>query len=329
MQDEQIAIIGGSGFVGSRLTQYFQESKTNFQIYDLNCDGENSHFLDLNQTSSFSVLEGSTCIINLAAEHRDDVRPISKYDEVNVEGSRRICNAARKYQINKILFTSSVAIYGFAPPGTDESGEPNYFNDYGRTKWLAEKVYKEWYDEDPINRSLIIIRPTVIFGENNRGNVYNLFNQIHKKRFVMIGDGKNVKSMAYVGNVAAFISYCIKNIQEFEVFNYVDSPDLDMNSLIKIVRKKLFNKANVGLRLPLILGRILGTFFSIISKISGLSFPISSIRVKKFVSTTQFDASKAHQSGFIAPYSLSEGVENTLTNDFLSKEKPKKIFYSE
>jgi len=56
----------------------------------------------------------------------------------------------------------------------DESGEPNYFNDYGRTKYLAEQVYKEWQAEDPENRSLVIVRPTVIFGEGNRGNVYNL-----------------------------------------------------------------------------------------------------------------------------------------------------------
>ena len=48
-------------------------------------------------------------------------------------------------------------------------GESNYFNDYGRTKYLAEQVYKAWQAEDPESRTLVIVRPTVIFGEGNRG----------------------------------------------------------------------------------------------------------------------------------------------------------------
>ena len=77
--------------------------------------------------------------------------------------------------VKNLIFTSSVAIYGFAPADTDESGEPNYFNDYGRTKYMAEQIYKEWQLEDPDNRTLVIVRPTVIFGEGNRGNVFLIF----------------------------------------------------------------------------------------------------------------------------------------------------------
>ena len=42
-----------------------------------------------------------------------------------------------------------------------------FFNDYGRTKYFAEKVYRKWHEEDPQNRKLVIIRPTVVFGEGN------------------------------------------------------------------------------------------------------------------------------------------------------------------
>ena len=86
----------------------------------------------------------------------------------DVEGSKNICNLAREKNVKKIIFASSVAIYGFAKPNTDENGEINYFNDYGRTKFEAEKVYREWYEENPKERTLIIIRPTVIFGKGNR-----------------------------------------------------------------------------------------------------------------------------------------------------------------
>jgi GlcNAc-P-P-Und epimerase len=47
---------------------------------------------------------------------------------------------------------------------------------------------------DPRSRNLIIVRPTVIFGEANHGNVYNLLKQIASGKFIMFGDGKNRKS---------------------------------------------------------------------------------------------------------------------------------------
>ena len=54
------------------------------------------------------------------------------------------------------------------------------------------------------DKSLIIVRPTVIFGEGNRGNVFNLLNQIASGKFFMVGKGENKKSMAYIHNIVAF-----------------------------------------------------------------------------------------------------------------------------
>jgi hypothetical protein len=54
-----------------------------------------------------------------------------------------------------------------------------------------------------------------------------------------------------------------------------------------------------------------GYGFDVLSKVTGKKFPVSAVRVKKFCATTQFDATQAHSSGFIAPYTLSEGLHNT------------------
>mgnify|MGYP000671926814 FL=1 len=227
-----------------------------------------------------------------------------------------------------IIFTSSVAIYGFAPADTDESGEPNYFNDYGRTKYLAEQVYKEWQTEDPDNRTLLIVRPTVIFGEGNRGNVYNLLKQIAAGRFVMFGNGKNRKSMAYVENVAAFLEYSLSFKPGLHIYNYIDKPDFDMNTLVSEARKTLFGKNDVGLRLPALLGMGIGYFADFVAKVTGKTLPVSSIRVKKFMGTTQF-ASSVSETGFIPPVSLEEGLARTLRYEFLEDNSDKRTFETE
>jgi len=136
-----IKIIGGSGFIGTRLSKRLNLSKKEFGIVDKAMSKSFSSIcsiLDVRDTESLSkVLESDDIIINLAVEHRDDVTPKTLYDDVNVQGARNVCEVAEAKGISTIIFTSSVAVYVFAPIGTKEDGEINYFKDYGRTKFLA------------------------------------------------------------------------------------------------------------------------------------------------------------------------------------------------
>ncbi|MDA8808832.1 NAD-dependent epimerase/dehydratase family protein [Gammaproteobacteria bacterium] len=325
-----VGIIGGAGFVGSRLKALFKKGGAASNSYDIDLSNklDPSIYLDVEDMGALDQLANVSTVINLAAVHRDDVRPLSRYDDVNVQGAVNLCNAARKHSIEKVIFTSSVAIYGFAPENTDESGQASYFNDYGRTKYLAEQVYKEWQAEDPENRTLVIVRPTVIFGEGNRGNVYNLLRQIASRRFVMFGDGTNRKSMAYVENVAAFIEYSLSFKPGLHIYNYIDKPDFDMNTLISGARKTLFGKTNVGLRLPGFVGIALGYVADLAAMIIRKPLPVSSIRVKKFMGTTQF-ASSVSDTGFVAPVSLEEGLGRTLRYEFMEDNSDKRTFETE
>lgn len=329
-----LTIIGGSGFIGSRLCALLEKANIEFTIIDKNP----SHFYpdkvikaDIRDFSALqAAIKPCDCIINLAAEHRDDVTPKSLYDEVNVEGSRNIIKVCREKNIQHIIFTSSVAVYGFAPPNTNEQGAINYFNDYGRTKWEAEEVYRSWYNEAPGVRTLTIIRPTVVFGERNRGNVYNLLHQIAKGFFPMVGKGTNVKSMAYVENVAAFILYMAQHSKGYSLFNYVDKPDFSMNELVCLVKETMGKKPTTGFHWPYWLGYTGGLAFDMLSKILKKKLPISSIRVKKFCATTQFNTSVLTATSFIPPVSLQEGLRRTIQFEFINKTNPNEVlFYSE
>jgi len=240
------------------------------------------------------------------------------YYDVNVQGTKNVLEAMGKNKIHRIVFTSSVAVYGLDKDNPNEEHPVDPFNDYGKSKWQAEEILREWYNEKPDERHLTIIRPTVVFGENNRGNVFNLLKQIASGKFMMVGNGQNKKSMAYVGNVAAFIDYCSNNMHGYQLYIYVDKPDLNMNDLVKQVGKSLNNKIP-AMRLPKWVGMLGGYGFDILAMVTRKSYSVSSVRVKKFCATTQFDSSKAHSSGFKAPFNLSEGLDRTLKHEFLEK----------
>lgn len=328
-----IAIIGGSGFIGTRLTKRLLEAGYNVKVIDKARSETYPHLwvkADVREgVTLMSALEGCDVIYNLAAEHRDDVTPRSLYDEVNVKGAKNVCEAAEKLGIKRIIFTSTVAVYGFTEKETDESGELKPFNDYGRTKLEAERVYQAWQGADS-ERSLVIIRPTVVFGEGNRGNVYNILNLIANNHFVMVGSGKNVKSMAYVENVAALLEYALNLGSGFHLFNAVDKPDFDMDTLVSFVKKEMGKNKKIGLRIPYVIGYTGGLLFDMIAKLTNRKFPISAIRIKKFCSNTQFTSSRIKEIDFIPPFTLEEGLKRTINYEFLNTSREEGVvFYTE
>lgn len=324
-------LIGASGFVGTRLIG--QIGSANCQNIDKNPSAKYPEITTIQNILENGLIDSipstTQTIVLLAAEHRDDVSPTSRYYDVNVDGARKVLETMDQKGIQNIVFTSSVAVYGLNKKNPDESHPVDPFNHYGKSKWQAEEVLREWHQKDPQNRSLTIIRPTVIFGERNRGNVYNLLKQIASGKFMMVGNGLNKKSMAYVGNIVAFIQYCIETQKPgYRLFNYIDKPDQNMNELVLQVEKSL-NKKLPAVRLPYWLGYMGGMCFDLLAKVTGKKFSVSAVRVKKFCATTQFDATAAHHSGFKAPFTLSEGLHRTLHYEFIDLEKDHIIFESE
>lgn len=333
MINRLITIIGGSGFIGTRLcSRLSSERGRNFLIVDKNESASYPHHFCRADVRSLEELTNAinkdSIVINLAAEHRDDVYPLTLYEEVNVQGARNICSVAISKNVNTIIFTSSVAVYGFAPKGTNELGRIAPFNDYGRTKWMAEQIYLDWQAGDPNKRALVIIRPTVVFGEANRGNVFNLFKQIASKRFIMVGNGLNCKSLAYVENVAAFLDFVTTFSPGVHIFNYVDKPDFTMNEFVSLVKEKLGMPNVIGLRIPRQIGILVGGFIDFLSRITCKKYLISAIRVKKFTADSTYE-SAVSLTGFKAPVSLESAIERTIQAEFIDQQNLKTVFYTE
>lgn len=170
-------------------------------------------------------------IVHLAAVHRDDVRDPQDYQHTNVDGTANIAQVCAEKNIRKIIFTSTVAVYGFAEAGADD--------------------------------------------------------------------------------------------------NYVDTPDMDMNTLVRQVRHQLTGQEGAGLRMPYWLGMMLGYMADGWAKLSGKTLPVSSIRIKKFCSTTAFATSKSDLDGFTPPYELEDGIKRTIDCEFINLDPDREMFYNE
>lgn len=315
----RVTIVGGTGFIGTSLTAALLRSGHTVRVVDL-VTGHHSAVeyrqVDVRDRDGLmTALSASDVVYNLAAVHRDDIRPATRYHDVNVTGAMNICAVCALLGVNHLVFTSSVAVYGDAPPNTGEDRTPEPANAYGESKLLAERAHTEWQAQAPASRSLVIVRPTVVFGEGNRGNVYRLLRLIAAGRFAMIGDGTNKKSMAYVGNLSAFLATAVIRPPGVHVFNYVDKPDFSMHALAEIVTGALGPRRLTRLRIPYPVGYLAGLVCDLIASVTATNLPLSADRVRKFCMTTTYSADRLHATAFQAPFSPREALIGTIRHE--------------
>ena len=158
----------------------------------------------------------------------------------------------------------------------DESSPYDPINAYGFSKKKAEILFKKKYSTCA-DIDLAIIRPSVIYGPSNPkntgiyravdNNIFRLIDGIHSKRFAIVGDGKTIKTTAYIKNFVDSIIFALNKTEGYELYVYADSPPTQMKELVKIIRLK-FGKSGIGLRLPFFIIRPISGFliFCLISQ---------------------------------------------------------------
>ena len=315
----KVIVTGGSGFIGGNLVSALLAQDQDVLIYD---KGHSKEYPDiclnhdiLDRDALEASLKNIDVVYHLAAEHADNVYPASLYYDVNVGGAEKLVMAAEKQCVKKIIFTSTAALYGFNTGVPDEDSPVIPFNDYGKSKYDAEKIIQNWAEKDR-KRCAVIVRPVAIFGAGCKGNVYNMLNLIKAKKFIMVGDGKHKKSMGYVENIVTFLATLIEHKQGFHIYNYADKPDMTAREIISHALK-IFGWPDSIPRIPVWLGLAGGICFDALGKFSGRDYPISSIRVKKFCTETQVSTLKLEKTGFRAPFTIHEGLKRMIEAEFM------------
>ena len=303
-------LIGGSGFIG----QHFIKKLDKEIILNLDIDeGINKSdfiYCDINKINSLNKISipdhKEITLIHLAAVHFDFQKNFYK---TNVEGTRNILSFVQKNNINNYVFFSSVATYGNYCKTVNENMPQIPYNNYGKSKLEAEKIIINWHKNNP-NVKTIIVRPAVVYGEYNFGNVFNLINQINSSFFAIIGDGKNIKSVAYVENLVESVIFALKNINKnFYVYNYSDYPNLTIENQ-SIIISKILNKKN-PFKIPYFFTKLITIPIGILEFITGKDLKFNSMRIKKFMVSTSFSSERIRSLGFVQKIDFKSSIIKT------------------
>lgn len=292
-----VAITGSTGFVGKNLIQYFaNNSNTNLDL--------------LNIRSDYNINNDTKAIIHLAGLAHDVKNKFSNnlYYEVNYEITKKLFDKFLLSNAKIFIYISSIkAATDFAEDIVDENIIPNPTTDYGKSKLMSENYLLSFIGKLKDKR-IYVLRPTMIYGPNNKGNINLLYNYINKRLPWPLASYENKRSLCFVGNLSFVISELLLNDIPSGIYNICDDQVISTNEIINLIGKsnnfkpKLFFLPKWHIRFICNIGDF-------------LFLPINNDRLNKLTQSFIVNNSKIKKHlNKALPYNTNEELLNTFKN---------------
>ena len=293
----KIIITGASGFVGQNLLRFLKKDNDLIPLSIRN-----------NQNKKFNL--NSSVVIHLAGKAHDlkKTSEDKEYYEANTELTKKVFNQFLESSSKVFIFMSSVKAATDVVQGIlSEDVMPDPVTVYGKSKLAAEEYILS--KEIPENKRVYILRPCMIHGPNNQGNLNLLYSFVSKGIPYPFGKYINSRSFVSVENLCFIINELMDNDKIASgIYNVADDESISTIDLVKLISEVL-GKPNRILKLPKL-------FISFLAKIGDfLPIPINSERLIKL--TENYEVSNLKIKNAInkkLPLSSSEGIKKTITS---------------
>lgn len=319
-------IFGGTGFIGAYFAQYLLENNQIDKVYLVDLEPVEVKFSDFRKRQvaqdariafvkgdvrqpmdRFSPPEQVTLIANFAAIHREPGHEDREYYQTNLLGAENVCAWAAKVGCNNVIFTSSISPYGPSEDVKDERSLPSPVTAYGGSKLAAEKIHQIWQARDDANRRLVIVRPGVVFGPGEGGNVSRLIKAVLHRYFFYMGNQSTRKAGVYVKELCHAMWWVLQRQQtsgeHVSLFNMSMNPGPSIqdyvNTVCKVARVKRFIPG-VPYRLLLNIAYLIDA----VARPLGIKHPFSPVRIRKLVRSNNIIPNYLVENGYEYRYSL-------------------------
>lgn len=285
---KSVVIFGGSGYIGTHLATYLLENDLAEKVYIGDIEPLEDEFLlnsdkveycqcDVRKSINEEIVdETADWIFNFAAIHREPGHEHYEYFDTNLPGARNVCSFAEKINCKNIFFTSSIAVYGPTKQETREDTLKTPDSAYGSSKYAAELIHEKWQVSGR-DRRLLVVRPGVVYGPGDPGNILRMIKAIKNGYFAYPGSVDIKKSYAYIyGLMESMLFFMNKEIAKIK-YNYVESPTEPLGKVAEIIKQEFGSNAPI-LSLPMFL---LKPASKLIYGIFGDRTPIHPRRVEK------------------------------------------------
>ena len=286
-----IYLTGASGFVGKNLIAYF-DNKVLVKRHE--------------RDSKFLIKENA--VIHLAGKAHDlnNITNADEYYEVNTELTKQIFDAFLISDASVFIMLSSVKAVADNVVGVlTEDCQPNPKTHYGKSKLLAESYILS--KTIPNNKRVYILRPCMIHGPSNKGNLNLLYNLVSKRIPWILGSFENKRSYCSIDNLLYIINQLLRdNAAPSGVYNVSDNEYLSTNEVISLMSYSNSQKP-VILKIPIFIVIFMAKIGDLIP------LPLNSERLKKL--TESYMVSNAKIKKYILkdlPISSKQGILKTL-----------------
>lgn len=243
---------------------------------------------------------------------------VSEFYQINLEGTKNLLNSAIKHQVKRAIIVSSNSPCGCNPHPDhlfDEISPYQPYMNYGRSKMLMELAIKDYQQQGKIET--VVIRPPWFYGPQQPQRQTLFFKMIRDGKVPIVGDGNNLRSMAYIDNLCqglrlAAITENAKN----QTYWIADQNPYSMNEIIDTIEQLLeeeFNQkcTHKRLKLPSIASEIA---LMVDGTIQTLGLYHQKIHVlSEMNKTIACSVSKAKRElGYNPTISLKEGMRRSL-----------------
>lgn len=239
----KILIIGSNGFVGSALLNFLRKMSCNVTTFSREKD--ESH---LNYKKLSVAMSDTNIVINCAA--LDGNSEFKKKNSAlilseNIDISSNILRIAQANKVEKVVLFSSAEIYSDAVAAPfAESDDYNKFPDLNRDGYVLSKIFTEILAkkyEDDFGMNILILRPTNIFGPNDKKNgiIPSIYRKITENQELLIwGDGKQKRNFIFIDDLVDVI-YKLIEVDAKGILNVGSAEVLNINQLIDLMKKIL------------------------------------------------------------------------------------------